>query len=155
MNYTGENLLMVPLLHELGVDVVTGHVISSIEPGRASGSTVSSGRPVEWDFDSIVLVTQRLSHDALYRELKDEPGLLEREGIDRLYRIGDCVAPRLQVADAVFDGHRLAREIDEEKPQTALPYIREFRQLGASDADYDAVIAGRSSVYRPASARPA
>ena len=154
MNFTGENLLMIPLLHELGVDVVTGHVISSIEAGRASGfAVVPSGRQAEWEFDSIVLVTQRVAPDALYRELKDTGDLLEREGIGSLYRIGDCVAPRLQVADAIFDGHRLAREIDGEKPQTALPYIREFRLLGASDADYDAVVAGRSSVYRPTSAR--
>jgi dimethylamine/trimethylamine dehydrogenase len=154
MNYTGENLLMVPLLHELDVEVITGHFVSSIEPGHASGSAVSPpGRQVEWEFDAIVLVTQRISTDGLYRELKGNTDLLAQEGITGLYRIGDCVAPRLQVADAVFDGHRLAREIDEEKPQTALPYIREFRLLGATDADYDAIVTGRSSVYQPASVR--
>ena len=44
-----------------------------------------------------------------------------REG---LYRIGDCVAPRL-LAEAIFDGHRLAREIDCADPEIALPYLRE------------------------------
>ena len=44
------------------------------------------------------------------------------------------------MADAIFDGHRLAREIDENNPETALPYIREFRMLGATDADYDSII---------------
>ena len=37
------------------------------------------------------------------------------EGIEALYRIGDCVAPRI-IAEAIFDGHRLAREIDSENP---------------------------------------
>ena len=41
-----------------------------------------------------------------------------------VYRIGDCVAPRI-VAEAIFDGHRLAREIDAENPAVPLPYRRE------------------------------
>ena len=58
-----------------------------------------------------MLVTQRLSDDALYLELTADPGALAAAGIDAVYRVGDCVAPRL-IADAIFDGHRLAREID-------------------------------------------
>ena len=72
----------------------------------------------------IVLVTQRLSDDALYHELAADPGLLEKWGIVGLYRIGDCVAPRIP-ADAIFDGHRLGREIDSPTPATPLPYRRE------------------------------
>ena len=62
-----------------------------------------------------MLVTQRLSDDALYHELRADEERLEAEGIEAVYRIGDCVAPQL-IADAIFDGHRLAREIDSEKP---------------------------------------
>ena len=47
-----------------------------------------------------------------------------------VFRIGDCVAPRL-LAEAVFDGHRLAREIDCDDPEVALPYLRE--RVGDSD----------------------
>ena len=49
---------------------------------------------------------------------------LRDEGITGFYRIGDCVAPRL-VADCVFDGHRLAREIDSDNPEVPLPFKRE------------------------------
>jgi dimethylamine/trimethylamine dehydrogenase len=49
---------------------------------------------------------------------------MESEGITACYRIGDCVAPRL-IADCVFDGHRLAREIDSENPEVPLPFKRE------------------------------
>ena len=71
-----------------------------------------------------MLVTQRRSDDALYRELAADPPALEAAGVEALYRIGDCVAPRL-IADAIFDGHRLAREIDSDDPARPLPYLRE------------------------------
>ena len=41
-----------------------------------------------------------------------------------VYRIGDCVAPRI-VADVLFDGHRLGREIDSADPARPLPFRRE------------------------------
>ena len=49
------------------------------------------------------------------------------EDIDNIFHTGDCYAPRM-IADAIFDGHRLAREFDSDNPQYALPWIRE-RQL--------------------------
>ena len=81
-------------------------------------------RPVELEADAVVLVTQRLSDDALYHELRADEERLDAEGIEAVYRIGDCVAPQL-IADAIFDGHRLAREIDSENPAVPLPYVRE------------------------------
>ncbi len=71
------------------------------------------------DAGAIVLVTQRRSDDALYHALVDDPG-----DVEGVYRVGDCVAPRI-LADAIFDGHRLAREIDSEDPAVALPWLRE------------------------------
>src|SRR5918912_3960573 len=53
---------------------------------------------------------------------------LEREGINACYRIGDCEAPRL-IADCIFSGHRLAREIDSENPEVPKPFIRERRVI--------------------------
>ncbi len=49
---------------------------------------------------------------------------MSSKGLAGLYRVGDCVAPRL-IAEAVFDGHRLAREIESPDPEVALPYLRE------------------------------
>ena len=69
-------------------------------------------------------MTQRLSDDALYLDLTADQEALSEAGIDAVYRVGDCVAPRL-IADAIFDGHRLAREIDGPDPAVALPYLRE------------------------------
>ena len=67
-------------------------------------------------------MTQRLSNEDLFLELARDG--LRSEGIEALYRIGDCVAPRL-IAEAVFDGHRLGREIDSEDPSVPVPFLRE------------------------------
>ena len=71
-----------------------------------------------------MLVTQRLSNDALYLELAGDREALAAAGIEAVYRTGDCVAPRWLV-DTVFDGHRLAREIDSPNPAVYLPIVRE------------------------------
>ncbi len=145
---TGESPRLHRLLHDLHVEIVTERFLQSVEPGSATAASVWIEEDVvTLAADSVVLVTQRLSNDALYRELKADPEALEREGIEGVYRVGDCVAPRL-IADCVFDGHRLAREIDSPNPQAALPFIRERRLAGdVSDADYEAQLArARDSV---------
>ena len=72
----------------------------------------------------MVLVTQQISDEALYLELAGDPAALEAAGIEAVYRIGDCVAPRM-ISEAIFDGHRLAREIDGPDPAHPLPFDRE------------------------------
>ena len=44
------------------------------------------------------------------------------------YAVGDCVAPRL-LADCIFDGHRLAMEIEEADPMVPARVLREPRLL--------------------------
>jgi dimethylamine/trimethylamine dehydrogenase len=80
---------------------------------------------VRWHADAVVLVTQREPQDALYHELHADPRRLQSEGIEDVHRIGDCLAPRT-IAENIFDGHRLAREIDSPDPAKPLPYIREL-----------------------------
>jgi dimethylamine/trimethylamine dehydrogenase len=110
-------------LHDVGVVQRTGVAVTGVEPGRLT-ATDEFGEPLELEADAVVLVTQRLSNEELYLELRSDEEALAAEGIEALYQIGDCVAPRL-IADAIFDGHRLAREIDAENPAVPLPYLRE------------------------------
>jgi dimethylamine/trimethylamine dehydrogenase len=49
---------------------------------------------------------------------------VEEAGVQALHAIGDGVAPRL-LTDAIFDGHRLAREIDSDTASVPLAYLRE------------------------------
>jgi dimethylamine/trimethylamine dehydrogenase len=124
----------------LNVEIVTEHSLDFIEPGIAKGSHIYDPRKTSaWESDNVVLVTCRNSDESLFRELEADPDTLAREGIKGVYRIGDCVSPRL-IADAIFEGHRLAREIDTANPAVPLPYIREYRVLGQSDVEFDAVL---------------
>ena len=142
MVYTLENTRMFHTLEELGVTIAPQRVVTAIAPGLVSGRhVVSETASTEWEADAVVLCTQRLSDDSLYRRLESDQTALAAAGIKALYRIGDCVVPRV-AAEAVFDGHRLAREIDGENPAVARPFIRERRVLGATDADYDSVLGG-------------
>ena len=106
-----------------------GVQLVEVAPG-AVRATDEFGEPFELEIDALVLVTQRLSDDALYHELVTDPDALAAEGIEAVYRIGDCVSPRI-IAEAVFDGHRLAREIDADDPASTLPYRRERLVLGS------------------------
>ena len=80
--------------------------------------------------DSVILVTQRTSDNALYKALHARKGEWAKNGLRAVYRIGDCHTPRL-IQLAIFEGHRLAREFEAENPQTPRPYIRE-RQIWGS-----------------------
>jgi dimethylamine/trimethylamine dehydrogenase len=140
MHFTLEAPNMHRKLHSLGVDIVTYHMPTKIEAGGVTAAHVydTEGHERSWDADAVVLVTQRRSNEALFRELKDSIGLdgLRAEGIESLYRIGDCEAPRL-VADAIFSGHRLAREIDTDNPAVPLPYKRERRVPDEAALEHD------------------
>jgi len=120
---TLEGPLLRQHLHRVGVAQRPGVVLSGIEPGRVHAAD-EFGEPLDLAADAVVLVTQRLSNEALYLELAADRDALDENGVEALYRIGDCVAPRIP-AEAIFDGHRLAREIDSENPAAPLPFRRE------------------------------
>jgi dimethylamine/trimethylamine dehydrogenase len=129
--YTGEASFIYRKLYALGVQMLTDRTLT-----RVSGEGVQLEHhydgvgEVDVAADATVLVTQRHSDDALYRQLIANPERLEAEGIDGVYRVGDCLVPRL-IKDSIFDGHRLAREIDSDDPAQPLPYLREHRVLSA------------------------
>jgi dimethylamine/trimethylamine dehydrogenase len=111
-------------LHDLEVEIKTETVLSSIEGGRAVGASCFA-EAFETRADGVVLVTQRIANDGLYRQLRGLPAeALADAGIETVQRAGDCVAPRM-LGDAIFDGHRIAREIDSKDPRIPLPYKRE------------------------------
>jgi dimethylamine/trimethylamine dehydrogenase len=138
MHYTLEAPMLHRDLHRLGVDIRTYTMVDSIEPGACTLYNVWDDRHKDKvEVDTVVLCTQRLSNDELYRELKSDPAALEREGIEALYVIGDASAPRM-IVDSIFDGHRLAREIDSDNPAMPLPFIRERRLWGdAGNGDFE------------------
>ena len=124
-DHTLEGSFLRQHLHELGIGVRRGVVLHAVSPAGATGAD-EVGEPVDIACDSVVVVTQRASVSALWEALSADPAARAAAAIVGLYRIGDAVAPRL-VSEAVFDGHRLAMEIDTPDPATALPVNRRER----------------------------
>ena len=119
---TLEGPLLRRRLHDAGIAMRRNLTVIRIEPDNVSCETEFE-EAIELEADGIVLVTQRVSEDALYHALRADPRLAD-EGVEAVYRIGDCVAPRM-IAECIFDGHRLGREIDSAHPAVPLPYKRE------------------------------
>ncbi|MGL4527281.1 MAG: NADH:flavin oxidoreductase, partial [Aestuariivirga sp.] len=102
---TDEQGFVQQRLLDLGVRLVVSHVLQAVAKGHATFAYALSASPVTMTFGSIVLVTGRLPVDDLYRELA------RSEAAPAVARIGDCFSPG-PVADAVYAGHRFAREFD-------------------------------------------
>jgi dimethylamine/trimethylamine dehydrogenase len=135
LRFTLEEQRQYQRLVELGVDIRPQHLVLAAHPGEAALLQIWSGQESKLDVDSTMLVTQRASQSALYDELKSDEARLADAGITGIYAIGDAWAPGM-IAQSVFSGHRLAREIDSPDPSTPLPFIRERRLLNATEDDY-------------------
>ena len=136
------------MMHEKGIKVFRNHWVDSYKDGKLTifhlyrhGWALTepengkmprreSTDVVVLDADAVILVTSRVPNHELFHELKARRGEWASNDIQAIYRVGDCVAPR-QISDAIFDGHRLAREFDSPHPQYPLPWIRERQLWGA------------------------
>ena len=111
-------------LTEKGVQIVEKHTLSSIDGETLNFSHNTTDRAFELQAQAVVLVTIRIPNSSIYFSLAGE----EEEHLDalpfRLKRIGDCMAPST-IAAAVYDGHRVAREIDNLPDPDAVPFKRE------------------------------
>jgi dimethylamine/trimethylamine dehydrogenase len=131
MKFTTELTKMNKHLRTLGVNILLNTSLLEVQSQQTILQDVWKSGPAQtMEFDALILVTQRNSNNSLYRDLVDQKDEWEARGIKKVFRIGDCVAPGI-IADAVFDGHRLAREIDSTDPDVPLPFIRERRVVDA------------------------
>jgi dimethylamine/trimethylamine dehydrogenase len=149
MEFTLEFANTMRMLHEHHVEVIGESWVSKIEKGRlevynlyGEGSKReykgpgklprAENKSHQWhEFDTLVLVTGRHSVNDLYKGLKARKDEWENNGIKDVYLIGDAYAPKL-IADATFEGHRLAREVEEERAQFPKPYKREVAAWGTA-----------------------
>jgi len=147
MHFTLEFPNLHRLLHEMHIEVVGDHWASAVEEGRIQLYNIwgdgyqrqyngpgrmprTANTTHHWvEFDTLVAVTGRKSNNALYTGLKARKGEWDKNGIKAVYVVGDAWAPKL-IADATFEGHRLAREIEEANAQFPKPYRREVAVWG-------------------------
>lgn len=105
---------------------VTSTVYTTLETiGDDSCTLRHFGSERVTDADNVILVTTRISRADLYHAVRAGSRARNHAGV---YAVGDCAAPRI-LADAIFDAHRLAREVDTDAPERPLAYARERRLL--------------------------
>ena len=83
------------------------------------------GDPFALAVDGVVLVTQRLSNDEPVARAGVRPRRLDAEGIEALYRIGDCVVTADDRRRDLRRAPARARDRHAENPARPLPYLRE------------------------------
>ncbi|MCG6911691.1 MAG: mycofactocin system FadH/OYE family oxidoreductase 2 [Deltaproteobacteria bacterium] len=84
-----------------GVTYTPDIAVLEIQKKLVKGLNVYSNEMIDFEgYDTVVLAAGNVAEDALYFELKNK--------LEAVYRIGDCVAPRLTDA-AIGDGHRVGR----------------------------------------------
>ena len=103
--------------------------LAAIQEGAVELRCSYTGRPKILTAKSVVLVTARTPNDALYNRLLEREGEFNDRGVKSLQRIGDALAPGT-IAAAVYSGHRLAREL-EENPIEGIPFRMERRPIEA------------------------
>ena len=143
--FTMESANNKRMLFEKGIKTYCNHWVDGIEKGKvrltylykfgpdllgpSTGRVPRKDNAGEFDLeiDAVILVTARYSEDRLWRELKARNAEWQVNGVQAIFRVGDCKAPA-QLNQAMWDAHRLAREFDGPHPAYPLPWIRE-RQL--------------------------
>ncbi len=162
--YTMELANNKRMLYQKGVRIVTNHWPSAYGSGELAlfylyrdTPELMEVTPGHWgrrfgqdllklECDALVLVTMRQPNSRLYDDLIARREQWDTHDLADVFRIGDCHAPR-QLMNAIFDGHRLAREFDSPHPQRPLPFIRErqiwggetFPKLGDGRPDVEGV----------------
>jgi dimethylamine/trimethylamine dehydrogenase len=111
--YTLEQERVQRRLMQLGVTLYVQHTLASLGAGAAAITSAVTGQLTQLECDAAVLITDRISNDRLYYELKPA---LESGRLLSLRLIGDAEAPNI-IAQAVFSGHLAAREFDEAPAQ--------------------------------------
>ena len=95
---TNEQDFIQTKLMAMGIETGFTQIINRIGDGVLHTGCVYSNNRLEHAFDNLVLVTGRIPNDDLFNELKIPAT-----------RIGDCLVPS-SIADAVYSGHKFARE---------------------------------------------
>ncbi len=103
---TDEQGFIQSRLIAMDVRLVLSHQLMGFDGDAPQFACVYSGRIRAVPGDVLVLVTGRAPNDTLHHELNG------RLPAGAMSLIGDCRAPS-HIADAVFSGHRFAREFDE------------------------------------------
>jgi len=116
---------------ELGIEVVTTHTITQIHADKVECACVFTNHLRTVTAGSVVMVTSRQPDNQIYLALRENPEKLASAGIRSVSAIGDCNNPST-IATAIYEGHRVARELDAAPVDPDMPFRREQIALASS-----------------------
>ena len=122
-------------LMQLGCTMIAQNFVVAAENSEAVLAHMWTGSEQTVAYDSIMLVTHRISNCEIYDRLQANPDAMQDAGIKSIHLIGDAHTPGI-IAQATFSGTRLGREFDSDNPDEHKPFIRERRLLDATEEDY-------------------
>ncbi len=130
-DYTDEQFNVQQRMMALGIKIITQKTLRAFDAKQATLHCTYTGAASNIPAQCLVLVTARQPNDGLHSELEAH---LTEQGAGysapfNLDKIGDCDAPGL-IVDAVFAGHKWARQLDTESSgnELAMKYDRVFYQ---------------------------
>lgn len=106
---TDEQAFIQTKLLSLGIQTVFNETLTEVGQNSVVSRCIYSDRLTEHPFVNLLLVTSRQPKADLFHQLKQ----------DKTTRIGDCLVPS-SIADAVYTGHKFAREYGED-PDDLIP----------------------------------
>lgn len=108
--WTDEHHLLIPHLYDLGINIIVSHNLVSFNGSSAELKFLYSSETISIDCNTLIPVTARKPNDSIYFELLNKLECSDETTTPTITRIGDCLAPGL-TADAVYSGHKFAREL--------------------------------------------
>lgn len=96
---TDEQSFIQNKLVSLGIKTMFNHSLSAIQNNTLTSSCLYSSETIAQNFENVVLVTSRQANASLSHRLTGK----------NITSIGDCKVPS-SIADAVYSGHKFARE---------------------------------------------
>jgi dimethylamine/trimethylamine dehydrogenase len=103
---TDEQEFIQSKLLKMGIKTAFNQLIDYVDSNGFNSRCQYSDHQHCHEFDHLVLVTGRHANSQLFEQMK-----IEKSGFGA--RIGDCRVPS-SIADAIYSGHKFAREFDED-----------------------------------------
>jgi len=114
---TDEQGFIQKSLLSLGIKTIFTQKIDQVKNGVVHGRCIYSDQIFAHSFENLILVTGRQANDQLFEKLN----------ANNTSRIGDCFIPS-SIADAIYSGHKFARELglgpDQVVPRRERPLIQ-------------------------------
>jgi dimethylamine/trimethylamine dehydrogenase len=121
---TDEQMRVQSRLIAAGASIHPARRLTGWDGARARYASIYDDVPLEIECDGLLIAAARVANDGLERTLLALRAAGSLPDIETIQAIGDCYAPGA-IFNAIYSGHRLAREFDQDIDRDRVGYIRE------------------------------